>query len=188
MGVTQVTTAQLSSLRALSSTGIKAAVAKRLRAAGQVVAADARARAGAFSSRIPASVKVTGGTTMVYIVAGGDTAPNAYPFEYGKDHPVFATGDRSTWHWGKTPKRPFLEEAADATAELAAEEFAQVVDDWCAMLGLSDLSKQVVRRQCNGNSLAGRGVYVRYRRDDRGAGQGYQDPYRVYPPVTFGRN
>jgi hypothetical protein len=120
---------------------MKGAVAKRLRLAGAIVAAAAKARASAFSTRIPASIKLTGGTTGVFIVAGGDAAPNAYPFEYGKDHPVFATGDRSTWHWGKTPKRPFLEEAVDETADLAAEEFAQVVDDWAKMLGLSDLSR-----------------------------------------------
>lgn len=142
MGVTVVTSAQLANLRGLSSTAMKASVGKRLRVAGQVVAADAKGRASAFSSRIPGTVKVTGGTTMVYIVAGGEQAPNAYPFEYGKDHPVYATGDRSTWHWGKTPKRPFLQEAADATAELVAEEFALVIDDWCKMLGLSDLSNK----------------------------------------------
>jgi hypothetical protein len=140
--VTVVTSAQLATLRGMSSSAMKGAVGKRLRVAGQVVAETAKAISGGFSSRIPASIKVTGGTTMVWLVAGGDSAPNAYPFEYGSFHPVFATGDRSTWHWAKQPKRPFMDEAVDESADLAAEEFAAVIDDWCAMLGLSDLSKK----------------------------------------------
>lgn len=136
---TLVTSAQLANLRGLSSAAIKGAVGKRLRAAGQIVAEAAKSISGGFSQRIPASIKVTGGTTEVWLVAGGDSAPNAAPFEDGSMHPVFATGNRSTWHWARQPKRPFMDEAATQTADLAAEEFALVVDDWCTMLGLSDL-------------------------------------------------
>lgn len=138
MGVTSVTTAQLSGLRSLSTTAMKTAMAKRLKMAGEVVAAAARSNASAFSTRIPGSVKVTGGVTGVFVVAGGDSAPNAYPIELGLDHPVYPTGDRSTWHWGKTPRRPFMENAVNSAADLATEAFAGIVDDWTQMLGLTD--------------------------------------------------
>jgi len=134
MSVTQVTSSQLASYRAASSLQMKRAVGKRLKQAAEIIADAARANSGTFSKRIPATIKVTGGTVQVWITAGGDAAPNAYPFEYGTYHPVYATGPRSTWHWAKQPKRPFLADAVDATAEAAAVAFSEVLDDWVSQL------------------------------------------------------
>jgi hypothetical protein len=65
---------------------------KGLRAAGEAVAALARARAE-YSTRIPSSIKVQVRNVGVAVVAGGSKAPNASPIENrGKGyvrHPVF---------------------------------------------------------------------------------------------------
>jgi hypothetical protein len=130
--VTQVTSSQLTEYRALSSAVMKRQVGARLKAAGEVIAVAARTISGSFSKRIPGTVKIIGGTTEVYVQAGGDEAPNAKPFEDGSYHPVFATGPRSGWTWRKQPKKPFLEEAAAAAGDAAAEAFSAVLDDWIA--------------------------------------------------------
>lgn len=132
--VTQVTSSQLSEYRALSSATMKRQVGIRLKEAAEVIAVAARSISSTFSKRIPGSIKITGGTTQVWIEAGGDEAPNAKPFEYGSYHPVFARGPRSTWTWRKQPERPFLEEAATTAADAAAEAFSAVLDDWIAQL------------------------------------------------------
>jgi hypothetical protein len=86
-----------------------------LKAAGEIVAADARARTS-YSSRIPGSVKVrttSGGN--VKVVAGGARAENAAPIENrGKGfvrHPVF--GDREDWT-AKNSRPAFLAPALAA--------------------------------------------------------------------------
>ena len=125
----------IAALSAASTPELKRASAKRLREAAEVIAVRARAISATFSKRIPASIKITGGTTGVYIIAGGPDgkeAPNAYPFEYGVRHPLF--GNRN--HWYAQPKRPFLEEAAVQAADAAAEAFAAVLDDWTKTLDL----------------------------------------------------
>lgn len=132
--VTQVTSSQLADYRSRSSATMKRQVSQRLKEAAEVIAVAARSISGSFSKRIPGSIKITGGTTQVYIQAGGEEAPNAKPFEYGEWHPVYAHGPRSGWAWAKQPKRPFLEEAADTAADAAAEAFSAVLDDWIADL------------------------------------------------------
>lgn len=131
---TVVTSAQLAEYRRQSSAAMKRQVAKRLREAAGAIADAARKISGEFSRRTAASVKVTGGTTQVYIVAGGDSAPMAAPFENGSFHPVFAHGPRSSWNWARQPKKPFLEEAAAEAGDDAAEAFSAVLDDWIADL------------------------------------------------------
>lgn len=88
-------THQLSQLaRDLASAAPEAWAACRvgLRAAGNVVAVDARERAS-FSTRIPGSIKVRTLRGNVKLIAGGESAPNAAPIENkGKGfvrHPVF---------------------------------------------------------------------------------------------------
>lgn len=132
--VTVVTSAQLAEYRRQSSAVMKRQVGKRLREAAQVIADAARKISGEFSRRTAASVKITGGTTQVYVVAGGDAAPMAAPFENGSYHPVFAHGPRRSWTWVKQPERPFLEEAAAEAGDQAAEAFSAVLDDWIADL------------------------------------------------------
>lgn len=113
---------------------MKRQVGVRLREAAEVIAVAARSISGSFSKRIPASIKITGGTTQVWIEAGGDEAPNAKPFEDGSWHPVYARGPRSGWTWRQQPKKPFLEEAATTAADAAAEAFSAVLDDWIAQI------------------------------------------------------
>jgi hypothetical protein len=128
--------ATLGSLRGASPLAMKQIMAVRLRAAAECIAVLARAKSAAFSTRIPASIKVIGGTGGVWIMAGGaggKDAPNAYPFETGARHPLFG----NTKYWYPQPKRPFLEEAAAEGAEAAINEFAKVIDDWSDQLGLS---------------------------------------------------
>jgi hypothetical protein len=115
---------------------MKRAVAKRLREAAEVIATAAREISATIGSRIPATIKIAGGTTGLFIVAGGEAAPNAAPFENGSWHPVYARGPRSGWAWRRQPKKPFLEEAYAVSGEEAAEAFASVIDDWCAELDI----------------------------------------------------
>jgi hypothetical protein len=134
MSVTKVTSSQLKDLNSMSSVAMKRQVGKRLKEAAEIIADAARSISGEFSKRIPASIKVTGGTTQVWIVAGSDEAPNAKPFEEGSWHPVYARGPRSSWTWSKQPKKPFLEEAADTAGDAAAEAFSAILDDWAKEL------------------------------------------------------
>lgn len=138
-------TASLRSLSLASSPATKKAMAKRLKEAGEIVAAAARSISSGFSTRIPGSIRVMGGVSSVRIVAGGPKAPNALPFERGKRHPLFGYRSgpnkgcvsryNSSKGWYVTPKRPFLEEAEAATITPAVEAFASVIDDWLAQTG-----------------------------------------------------
>lgn len=110
---------------------------KGLRAGGNIVAAAAKANAS-WSGRIPGSIRVGVTTKGVYVRAGGPKAPHAVVFEGKVDggdrrHPVFATGDRGTWHWAVQPKKPFLVPALNANAEkvaaLAADEIEKAFKD-----------------------------------------------------------
>jgi hypothetical protein len=139
----------LGALRGASPLAMKQIMAVRLRAAAEIIAVLARAKSAGFSTRIPASIKVIGGTSGVWITAGGPggkDAPNAYPFETGARHPLFGLagdgrpGDRAApgkGHWYPQPKRPFLEEAALEGMEPCAAEFAKVLDDWAKQLDLA---------------------------------------------------
>jgi hypothetical protein len=112
---------------------------KRLKEAAEIVAEACRLKADRFSTRIPLSLVVKSDSKGVYILGGGPKAPNAYPFDPPDTppvwHPVHATGPRSNWHWAPQPYRPFLEEGAEASATRAAEQFANVIDDWAKQLG-----------------------------------------------------
>ncbi len=85
---------------------------KDLSAAGQIVAARARANAS-FSSRIPRSIRVRRRGVSVSIEAGGTKAPDAAPFEHGGQsgtfrHPVFGQDV-----WVNQQAHPFLHPAAE---------------------------------------------------------------------------
>ncbi len=106
-----------------------------LSAAGELVAEEARKRAG-FSSRIPGSITVKRRALAVKIQAGGDSAPDAAPFEHGGipgdfRHPVF--GNREVWVSQRA--RPFLTPALEAKTDEAFEMIGTAVD--VALRGIS---------------------------------------------------
>lgn len=103
----------------------------RLKEAGELVAGIARANASEVGTRLPGSVRVRGGRTGVYIVAGGPKAPYGYTAETAARHPLF--GNRDYWYQG--PDHPFLGPAGDEGAEGAAEIVAQVISDWAFEYG-----------------------------------------------------
>jgi hypothetical protein len=119
------TTAFKNFARALRRKAPELAVELRtnLRAAGNIIAEDARSRAS-FSTKIPGSIKVRVSAATVSIVAGGPKAPDAAPYENeGNEgdfrHPLF--GDRE--HWYSQKARPFLHPAVEhgrAAAQAAA--------------------------------------------------------------------
>jgi hypothetical protein len=116
------------------------ALMARLREAAAIIATDARARASRWSRRVPASVRMQGGSSSVTVVAGGAAAPQAYTMEGKKSgapvsHPVFGHGSRDKWTWVAQAPRPFMREAVDAKAEEAFRAFAKVVDDWAKEKG-----------------------------------------------------
>ena len=115
-----------------TATGKEAAkdLGLRLREAGEFVAAIARSNAS-WSAKVPGSVKVLGGTSGVYIRAGGPRAPAGYPNEVaGVRHPVFGHDP-----WVTNENRPFLAPAGDSGADGAAEIVARVIDDWAHEYG-----------------------------------------------------
>lgn len=115
------------------------ALLKRLQQAAQVIADRAKEVSSTFSTRIPGSIKVVTSeeTGRVQIKGGGAKAPNAYPFDPPSNppvrHPLFGNRD----YWYAQPYRPFLEEAAEAGGDEAAEALANVIDDWAEELGSS---------------------------------------------------
>ncbi len=109
---------------------------KRLKEAGDLVAKDARRRA-AWSSRIPATIKVTGGSTSVSVKAGGPTAPHAEPYQGPSGraqfrHPVYG---RRRQKWAVQVTRPYLRAALEANASQVGEIVAKVIDDFTADAG-----------------------------------------------------
>lgn len=107
-----------------------------LAAAGEIIAAAARRKAGEFSTRIPATVKVRRRGNRVRVVAGGPGAPGAAAINNKGltgifRHPVF--GNREVWV--DQPARPFLE-PDDATSEEAVVAVLGVVDTTFGRLGL----------------------------------------------------
>ncbi len=112
-------------------------LAKRLKEAGEVVAVDARQRAS-WSSRIPGTIRVTGGARSVSVFAGSDAAPHAAPYEGPEGnasfrHPVF--GHRRN-KWVTQQTRPYLRTALDAQENKVAEIVGKVVDDIIRDAGL----------------------------------------------------
>jgi hypothetical protein len=103
-------------------------------AAGAALIRDkAKVISGTFSKKIPPTIISYVRNNIGYVNAGGpggQVAPNAYMFEtLGARHPLFAHGPRGTdgWrHWYDQPYRPFLEDAAEAVGQEAAEAYADV--------------------------------------------------------------
>lgn len=103
----------------------------KVRAAGNIVARDARLRAS-WSTRIPAAIRVRTAFAKspgVRVSVDLRKAPHAKPYENegrpGKfRHPVF--GNRSNWVTQKA--RPFLGPALQAKSDAAAHDIADAVD------------------------------------------------------------
>jgi hypothetical protein len=100
-------------------------IRNELRKAGLVVAASAKVIAGKHSRTIPPSIRIRTSAAGVAVVAGGDQAPVALPFELGNvgsrrsssageggvfRHPVF--GDKNVW--AQQAMHPFLAPAVIA--------------------------------------------------------------------------
>lgn len=127
-----------SSVRASEDFADAAANLKWLVAAGEVIAAQARANASKFSTRIGPATSVKGGDkdNEIVIITDGSKAPNADPNEFGKRHPlnypnqVNASGGQA---WGpkapnKPKKRPYMAKAMRTSLPAALEVYAQSVD------------------------------------------------------------
>lgn len=102
-----------------------------LKVAAGVIADAAKAISGTFSREIPEAIKVYmgAGSNVAFIAAGtptgrwGWTPIHAWMFETpGARHPLF--GDRKRWY--VQPYRPFMEEAAEAKGQAAAERYADI--------------------------------------------------------------
>lgn len=116
------------------------AVRPKLRAGGEIIAADARDRAD-WSSRIPGTVRVRTSfqenKEKVQVTAGGSGAPHARPYEgIGSSgdtfrHPVY--GDREVWV--SQEKRSFLFPAAEAKGEQVTGLVRAALDDAAASIG-----------------------------------------------------
>jgi hypothetical protein len=123
-----------------SEPALSAGLKTKLRAAGQIVADIAKAKAGAVSHSIPASIKVRVSGATISVVAGGAGVPLGGLFELGNAghggggstfrHPVF--GDKAVW--ADQPMHPYLgpavEEGADkveAAALAALDEAVHVM-------------------------------------------------------------
>ncbi len=100
-----------------------------LKAAGELVAVEARLKAGWFSSRIPQTIRVTASGAKVTVKAGGAKAPHAAPFENKGErgsfrHPVF--GNREVWVSQKA--QPFLGPSLAENAEKIAVMVGNALD------------------------------------------------------------
>lgn len=137
----RVTTKELRSLAkdlVKSSKLTRRALLLGLKAAGEVVAVDARERAS-WSTHIPGTIKtrVSTASVSVKVVAGGPNAPDAAPLEnHGKAgkfrHPVY--GNRQVWV--DQPARPYLAPAVDARQDEIVELVTKSVDDALAASNL----------------------------------------------------
>lgn len=102
---------------------------KNLKAAGEIVAADARRRAG-FSSRIPSSIRVMRAGDKIRVEAVAKKAPDARVLEHGGlmgkfRHPVFGNRD----NWVAQQARPFLRPAAIAGRAAVVRAAQKAVDE-----------------------------------------------------------
>lgn len=102
---------------------------RNLKAAGEIVAADARRRAG-FSSRIPKSIVVRRAGAKIRVEARANIAPNAKPIEHGGKggmfrHPVY--GNRE--NWVSQEAKPFLRPAAEAGRAAVIVAAKRAIDD-----------------------------------------------------------
>ncbi len=104
-------------------------LSRNMKLAGELVAADARQRAG-FSSRIPQNIKVGVRANIIRIFVNQSGAPEAKPLEHhGKEgtfrHPVFGNKDV----WVSQPAHPFLAPALAAKKEESVLAAKKAVDD-----------------------------------------------------------
>lgn len=111
---------------------LKRALRPGLRAAGSLVANDARLRAS-WSTRIPRAIKISvtfaGKRQGVSIIVDRKKAPHGRPYEHGGRLGTFRAplhGNRRYWYPHEA--RPFLEPALEAKGDEAAREIADVVD------------------------------------------------------------
>lgn len=100
-----------------------------LRKGGEAVKVAAGRRISPFSTRIPESLKVRTNGFNVSVIAGGDGAPHAAPFENEGSagqfrHPVF--GNRR--NWVSQMAHPFLLPAFEAKQDLLLREVMHAVD------------------------------------------------------------
>lgn len=116
-----------------------------LKAAAEVIAAAVRVYASRFSTRIPAATRayLGPGSRNAFVSAGraggewGWTPIHAWMFEAEHDgrvpkHPFF--GNRKRWYY--QPYRPYLEEGAEASAQQAANVYADLsIAKWLAQSG-----------------------------------------------------
>lgn len=96
-------------------------LARRLRQAAQIIADQAKVNAG-WSRKIPPSIKVRGSANISISSNAGPAYPNEIP---GVRHPTYGHDP-----WVTNQHRPFLAPAGDEKADAAAEQFANVIDDW----------------------------------------------------------
>ena len=105
----------------------------RLRAAGRVVADDAKARAS-WSTRIPRAIRVSTSFTArrpgVSVVVDKKKAPHGRPYEHGGQPGTFRHprwGDRRSWFEQRA--RPFLAPALAAKGDTAGRLITEAVDE-----------------------------------------------------------
>ena len=106
----------------------------KLRAAGEIVAAEARARVSAASSSVPSSITVKVTRTTVAVSAGGPGVPMAGLLELGNAgkrgggefrHPVY--GSRTVWV--KQKMHPYLLPALEARRVEATDAIFLALDE-----------------------------------------------------------
>ena len=99
-----------------------------LGAAAEVIAAEARQLAAAWSVQVPARISVRVSGKVATITAD---APNARPAELRLRHPLF--GNRGWWYG--PPGEPFLGPAADSKADAAMAQYAKKIDKMARKAG-----------------------------------------------------
>jgi hypothetical protein len=112
--------------------------------AARMVAEEAKSIAGKFSTRIPAATRVSASGDRIQVITYGDEAPNAAPFDFPIRHPLNYPNQRDAKlgkgrrYFARTPHRPYMEVAATRKIDAAAEEVADVLDDWAKKAGFND--------------------------------------------------
>jgi hypothetical protein len=111
---------------------------RRMKEAADIIRDEARRISSSFSRRIPAATHTRQGPRYTEVVTDGNAAPNAAPFEFAENHPLFARKGTKRYRdskWYKQPHRPFMAEAVDAKKDDAVAKAAEVVNDWMHDLG-----------------------------------------------------
>lgn len=117
---------------------LRSALRPRMRAAGEITLARAKANAS-WSSRIPGALSLRVSFAKrnpgVTILANAGAAPHARPFEGITDassfrHPVFGNDV-----WVSQATRPFMRPAAKESGEQVVTEIAAAIDDAAGRVG-----------------------------------------------------